>query len=290
MTRRLSEYIVMAAFAVALILAPLATVAPTTASQTGGFHWARQSSQFTLEVGSNLDGPWPSILKQVVDDWNKNETVTFRIVAGGTGPQECRPVTGRVETCNWRYGTQEGWLGLTRLYFNDRGDHIQSATVQMNDSFFDTNSQYNNDAARRHTMCHELGHTPGLDHVGTNSCMNDSQFAVFNNLHPINKDFNQLARIYNHSDSTTTVSGKQAREKRDRKGKRSDNKGKKRSNRDRRQSRAESESFFSPTSSPLAPSGLAGSETMTVESTEEGGTVVTFITWAEEPATTSVQD
>ena len=193
MTRRLSEYIVMAAFAVALILAPLATVAPTTASQTGASTGpdSRPSSRWKLEA---TDGPWPSILKQVVDDWNKNETVTFRIVPGGTGPQECRPVTGRVETCNWRYGTQEGWLGLTTL-LQRPWRSCQSATVQMNDSFFDTNSQYNNDAARRHTMCHELGHTPGLDHVGTNSCMNDSQFAVFNNLHPINKDFNQLAHL-----------------------------------------------------------------------------------------------
>jgi hypothetical protein len=286
-TRGLAQRFVVVAFTVALLLAPLATATPTAATNTGGFHWARKTSQFTLQVGSNLSGPWPSILNQVVADWNKGDTVTFRIVAGGTGAQECRPVTGRVETCNWRYGTQEGWLGLTRLYFNDRGDHIQSATVQMNDSFFDTNSEYNNDAARRHTMCHELGHTTGLDHVGTNSCMNDSQFAVFNYLHPINKDFNQQARIYNHTDSTTTVAGKQ---KKDKKKKKSGKKNKKKSNRDRRQSRAESEGFFSPTSLPSAPSGLTGSETMTVESTEDGGKVVTFITWAEEEATTSSQD
>jgi hypothetical protein len=282
-TRSLSQRLVMAVFVAALLLAPVATVAPTVASQTGGFHWARKSSQFTLQVGSNLDGPWPSILKQVVADWNKNETVTFRIVGGGTGPQECRPVTGRVEVCNWRYGTQEGWLGLTRLYFNDRGDHIDAATVQMNDSFFDTNSQYNNDAARRHTMCHELGHTPGLDHVGTNSCMNDSQVAVFNNLHPINKDFNQLARIYSHKDSTTTVAGAQKKDKKKKSGKKS----KRKSKRDRRQSRADSEGFFSPTSLPAVPSGLTGSETMIGESTEDGHKVVTFITWADEETTPS---
>jgi hypothetical protein len=257
----------LAAFAVALLLAPLATVAPSEAAPSGGFHWARKSSQFTLRVGSNLSGRWPSILKRVVADWNKGSTVTFRIVSGRTNPQECRPVTGRVETCNWPYGTQEGWLGLTRLYFNTRGDHIEAATVQMNDSFFDTNSGYNSDAARRHTMCHELGHTPGLDHVSTNSCMNDSQFAVFNNLHPIKKDYNQLARIYSHKDSTTTVAGSK----------------KKKSSRQRDPTRStgQSEGFFSPTSLPAAPSGLEGSETMTVETTDDGRKVVTFITWAE---------
>jgi hypothetical protein len=284
--RGLAQRFVVAAFAVALLLAPLATMSPTAATPTAGFHWARKSSQFTLRVGSNLSGPWPSILGRVVADWNKGATVTFRVVGGGSNAQECRPVTGRVEVCNWRYGTQEGWLGLTRLYFNARGDHIQSATVQMNDSFFDTNSPYNNDSARRHTMCHELGHTPGLGHVSTDSCMNDSQYAVFNNIRPINKDFNQLSRIYGHSDSTTTVAGGQRNPKKKKSGK----KKKKRSSRTTTQSRAESEGFFSPTSLPSVPSGLAGSETMTVESTEDGQTVVTFITWAEEPATTSSGD
>ena len=279
MTRRLSQRFVMAAFIVALLLAPLVTVAPIAASDSGGFHWARTSPQFTLQVGSDLDGPWPGILNEVVADWNKNETVTFKVVSGGTGPQECRPVTGRVEACNWRYGTQEGWLGLTRLFFNESGDHIEAATVQMNDSFFDTNSQYNNDAARRHTMCHEIGHTTGLGHVSTGSCVNDSQEAVFNNLHPINKDFNELARIYNHTDSTTTVAGAQAKDKKDNK-KKSDKKSRKKRNRNRRQSRAQSEGFFSPTSSPSAPNGLNGSETMTVESSEDGRKVVTFTTWA----------
>ena len=282
MTRGLAQRFVVVAFAVALLLAPLASVAPTAATETGSFHWGRKSSQFTLQVGSNLDGPWPGILQQVVSDWNKSETVTFRIVGGGTGPQECRPVTGRVEACNWPYGTQVQWLGLTRLYFNDRGDHIQSATVQMNDSFFATSSQYNNYSARRHTMCHELGHTAGLDHVSTNSCMNDSQFAVFNNVHPISKDFNQLARIYKHTDSTSTVAGKQTKDKKDKKKKKSGKKGKKRSNRNRTQSQAESEGFFSPTALPAVPSGLIGSETMTVETTDDGRKVVTLITWAEE--------
>ena len=80
------------------------------------------------------------------------------------------------------------------------------------------------------------------------------------------------------------------KQKKDKKKKKSGKKGKRKSNRDRRQSRADSEGFFSPTSLPSAPSGLTGSETMTVESTDDGHKVVTFITWAEEQATTSSQD
>src|SRR5215212_1030819 len=272
-SRRLVQYLVIAGLAAALVLGPL------TVTLASGYHWARQQSQFTLLLGDDVDGVWDGVLQRAVSDWNKGDTVTFQIVGGGTGPQECRPNTGRVEVCNWRYGTQEGWLGLTRLYFDASGEHIEAATVQMNDSFFDTNSQYNNDAARLHTMCHEIGHTTGLGHVSTGSCVNDSQDAVFNNLHPINKDFNELARIYNHTDSTTTVAGAQAKDKKDNK-KKSGKKSRKKRNRNRRQSRAQSEGFFSPTSSPSAPNGLNGSETMTVESSEDGRKVVTFTTWA----------
>src|SRR5215208_1008114 len=256
-SRRLVQSLVIAGLAAALVLGPL------TVTLASGYHWARQQSQFTLLLGDDVDGVWDGVLQRAVSDWNKGDTVTFQIVGGGTGPQECRPNTGRVEVCNWRYGTQEGWLGLTRLYFDASGEHIEAATVQMNDSFFDTNSQYNNDPARQHTMCHELGHTPGLDHTSSGSCMNDSQYAVFNQLVPINKDFNQLERIYSHSDATTTVAGAQEKVNKDKKKGRSkkDRKGndRKRGKRDRRQH--------------------TSSETVTVETGEDGRQVVTFITW-----------
>ena len=145
-------------------------------------------------------------MRAALDDWNQNETVTLVEVDGSTNPQDCQPVSGTVQVCDWWYGTQTGWLGLTRLYFNASGDHIDAATVQLNDSFmYAPNSPYNSDAARRHTICHELGHTMGLNHVTTASCMNNSQEAVFHNVTPINEDFRDLRRIYEHQDATRTV-------------------------------------------------------------------------------------
>jgi hypothetical protein len=272
-SRRLVQYLVIAGLAAALVLGPL------TVTLASGYHWARQQSQFTLLLGDDVDGVWDGVLQRAVSDWNKGDTVTFQIVGGGTGPQECRPNTGRVEVCNWRYGTQEGWLGLTRLYFDASGEHIEAATVQMNDSFFDTNSQYNNDAARQHTMCLEIGHTPGLDHIDTSSCMNDSQYAVFNQLVPINKDFNQLERIYSHSDSTTTVAGTQKkdndenRKKKKGRGDKRDRKGHRNGRRDRHQNAGVER---------IRSEGSA-SETVTIETLPDGQTVVSFITWAQNP-------
>jgi hypothetical protein len=177
-----------------------------TAQSAAPYHWARKQSHFRLRVGNNVAGDWNRYLRGALDEWNQNETVTLIEVDGATNPQYCNPVSGRVEVCDWWYGTQTGWLGLTRIYFNARGDHIDAATIQLNNSFmYAPNSPYNSDVARRHTLCHELGHTLGLDHPETTSCMNDSQHAVFTYATPINQDFRELRRIYEHTDASRTV-------------------------------------------------------------------------------------
>jgi hypothetical protein len=247
--RRFSHPFVLAVLAIALVVVPVATsVAGTSAAS---YHWARKQSGFKLNVGDNLSGNWDQLLRRTLADWNKNDTVTLDKVGGRTNPRDCRPVMGRVEVCNSEYGTQKGWLGLTQLYF-DRSGHIEAATVQMNDSFLNSGSQYNTDAARRHTLCHELGHTIGLDHVNSRSCMNNSQHAVFNYLKPIRSDFRVLKRIYKHRDGETTISG----------------------------ASVISEEPVAPASLPAEPREPNATETVTVQTLDDGRKVVTFITWA----------
>jgi hypothetical protein len=209
-TRHPACRVTLALVVAALLLADLGPGlwhAPGATAQTAApYHWARKRPHFRLRVGNNVKGDWNRYLRGALDEWNQNDTVTLIEVDGSTNPQYCDPVSGTVQVCDWWYGTQTGWLGLTRIYFNARGDHIDAATVMLNNSFmYAPNSRYNSDAARRHTLCHELGHTLGLDHLDSTSCVNDSQYAVFNYLTPTNGDFRQLSRIYEHEDATTTV-------------------------------------------------------------------------------------
>lgn len=310
MIHRLAQRLVIAFCLLAMTTVPLISSAPIVASnQTSEFHWARKKSQFTIQAVNDTDGLWKNLLDQAVDNWNKNDSVTIKEVSGNhNASQDCDKTDGKITVCNWKYGTQEGWLGLTRLFFNKGGDHIAAATVQMNDSFFEGNGKYNDDRARRHTICHEMGHAIGLDHVNTKSCMNDGgsdpDSAVFSKLEPINKDYRQLEQVYKHKDSFTTVAGKQKdkkdKDKKDKKGKkdkkdRKDKRGKKGKNkrrqdderdrkrdRDRDRDRAESAGFFEPTSLPAVPSGLDTETTEIVQNLDDGSQVVTFITWADE--------
>jgi hypothetical protein len=210
---RLASWVVIGLLAASLLVGELVpgtgvglAPGPVAAQSAAPYHWARHHTPFRLRVGDNVGGEWNGYLRAALEAWNGNETITLLAVEGSTDPEACAPVAGTVQVCDGWYGTQTGWLGLTRIYFNQSGDHIDAATVQLNNAFlFAAQSRYNSDAARRHTICHELGHTLGLDHPETSSCMNDSQHAIFTNVAPLDDDFRQLRRIYEHADATRTV-------------------------------------------------------------------------------------
>jgi hypothetical protein len=173
----------------------------------GNYHWARQSNPFTLQLGDNVSSTWDSYLRTASSDWSKSGVLDTTVASGLAKSKNCRPTSGRVEVCNSTYGNN-GWLGIAQIWAS--GSHITQGTTKMNDTYFNT-SQYNTPAWRQMVMCQEVGHTFGLDHQDENfdnpnlgTCM-DYTNDPSTNQHPNQHDYDELALIYKHLDSTTTV-------------------------------------------------------------------------------------
>src|SRR5829696_8855658 len=198
--------IIVSALATLLALAAFSPAAKANHSW-GGYHWARTVNPFTLQLGDNVSPTWDSYLKTTSSDWSKCTVLAMPIVAGGAHPKNCRPTSGQVEVCNAEYGNN-GWLGLAQIWVS--GKHITQGATKVNDTYFNT-AKYNTTAWRNLVMCQEVGHTLGLDHqdevfdnpnLGT--CM-DYTNDPSTNQHPNQHDYEELAIIYSHLDSTTTV-------------------------------------------------------------------------------------
>ncbi|MBI4225341.1 MAG: hypothetical protein HY617_03335 [Candidatus Sungbacteria bacterium] len=221
LTNRLNRRSLIAIFA-ALAVIGSGTVVYATHSW-GSYHWAQTSNPFTLKLGDNVSSIWDGYLSEASSDWSVSSSTLLgtSIVAGGTNntkgkltPKNCVPTSGRVEVCNAKYGST-GWLGVAQIWAN--GSHIVQGTAKMNDTYFNT-QKYNTPAWRRLVMCQEVAHTFGLSHQDENfsninlgTCMDytdDPDGTIkgqLSNEHPNIHDFDQLALIYAHLDTSATL-------------------------------------------------------------------------------------
>ena len=198
-------------FVAVALLATFAGASTLFASHSWGtYHWARTTATFTLKTGDNVDARWDAYLDEAVADWSASTVLNLTKVAGSANPRNCRPTSGRIEVCNSTYGSN-GWLGLAQIWAS--GSHITQATSKMNDTYFNT-AKYNKPEWRRLVMCQEIAHDFGLDHQdelfdnpNLGSCMDYSSNPLGppSNEHPNAHDYDQLATIYSHTDSSTTI-------------------------------------------------------------------------------------
>lgn len=188
----------------------------------GGYHWARTSSPFTLQLVDSVTAGWNSYLGTTSTDWSASDALNTTIVVGNDSNsirKRCPAVLGKDRICNAAYG-KNGWLGIAQVWVYSDG-HIAQGVVKLNDTYFNT-SRYNTPAWRNLVMCQEVGHTLGLDHqdeIFTNAnlgtCMdytNDPTGTLANpnqpnNEHPNTHDYGMLldAIMYGHLDSTNTT-------------------------------------------------------------------------------------
>lgn len=180
------------------------------------YHWnlsTAQSLADPLDLGDNTStAAWGYSLEVASADWNNS--VLKNEPAIGTSNANCDPTSGRVEVCNGEYGSN-GWLGIASVWATrGKESHIVQGVVKLNDTYFNTPS-YDSDAWRLFVMCQEVGHTFGLSHQDENfdnpnlgSCMDYTSdpdgtlSGGLSNLHPNTHDFEHLASIYQHLNST----------------------------------------------------------------------------------------
>lgn len=209
----------MRRFVIALVVAALglgAAASPAAANHSwGGYHWARTSNPFTVTLGDNVSSAWDGYLVTAASDWSKDTAgnpLNATVVAGATRPKPCKAQNGRVEVCATTYGNN-GWLGLAQVWVTS-GGHIVKGVAKMNDTYYSL-PKYNTPEWRGAVMCQEIGHTFGLDHqdesgADFHTCMDYASNPDTDNMHPNSHDYEQLATIYAHLDSSTTIGSLQS--------------------------------------------------------------------------------
>ncbi len=197
------------AVAIAALFAVVTAGSASANHSWGSYHWARTANPFTIKLGDNMTSAWDTYLVGASADWSADTAgnpLNTTVVAGSTSARRCRPTSGRVEVCNASYGNT-GWLGVAQIWAS--GSHITQGTAKMNDTYYNT-APYNNPTWRAMVVCQEVGHTFGLGHqdesgADLHTCMDYADNPDADNMHPNYHDYQQLASIYAHLDSTSTI-------------------------------------------------------------------------------------
>ena len=183
------------------------------------YHWARTSNPFTLRVVDSTTFIWASQQSTAISDWSASSVMNLTAEQGDestTARRRCVMISGKIHSCNYTYGSN-GWLGLASI--NISGSHITQGSSKMNDTYFNT-STYNNPNEKLHVMCQEIGHTFGLGHTSEDGSSQNTCMDYFSNTganatstlstRPNQHDYDMLASIYAHLDSTTTIAASSA--------------------------------------------------------------------------------
>lgn len=201
---KMKKLVLVAAVAMATGVASLAAQA---SHSWNGYHWARTTASFNLQVIDSVSSSWEDELTRALSQWSASSVLDLTVTSydnSSTTRRRCPAVTGKIRVCNSTYG-QNGWLGLASINLDANG-HISQGTAKMNDSY---SSSMASQDERWHVMCQEVGHLFGLAHTSEdgssqNTCMDYSQSST--STSPNQHDYDELATIYAHRDSYNSYS------------------------------------------------------------------------------------
>lgn len=176
-------------------------VASDGSHQWGPYHWTKpQNEERKIIIRDSTTDSWATKLPNAISDWGQSSKFRFvkqQAATDATTRQQCSfpDHYGRVHVCNYSYSWSDAGRADIRV---NSANHIQKGWAKLNNS--------TSDSLRRSVICHELGHTLGLDHrSATSSCMYGASDAFPN--YPDNHDYDQLVNQTHHHGGESETGG-----------------------------------------------------------------------------------
>jgi hypothetical protein len=156
----------------------------------------------TVRINNALDPSYHSFFTTSIQNWENAtqfgvpDSIRFDVSTIGPSSSACEDgIFGEIVVCNADYG-QTKWVGI-ELSVTDGGNMLKSI-VKINDYYLSRVPA----VYKQYTLCHEIGHSIGLEHQdenfynkGTQSCMDYTAY-VQDSTQPNKIDYGKLTQLY----------------------------------------------------------------------------------------------
>lgn len=123
--------------------------------------WANTGNGLRLDVLNACSDEWQPYVQTAIANWDNGypiDSLTLYTSREDYDPI-CTQVNGKLKICNGDYGDTQ-WRGLNEVLMSPRTGTIVSSTARLNEFYLN----YEGEAQKLYTCCHELGHGFGLPH------------------------------------------------------------------------------------------------------------------------------
>lgn len=170
--------------------------------------WANTGNGLRLDVINACSDDWQTFVQTAIANWDNGSPIDSLTLFSSREAYDpiCEKVAGKLKICNGNYGDTR-WRGLNEVLMSQRQGTIYASTARLNEFYLD----YESDAQKLYTCCHELGHGFGLPHWDEDffnsdlgNCMDYTQRPEGSST-PDDSNFLYLAQLYGGRDVSTDL-------------------------------------------------------------------------------------